>query len=105
MPDKVIRYVLSRTDKDGLRIMVYATQGRHTYATRKQAQEHLNAFLKNNTQEQLLGVFGEQAIGTFEVSAVECYPGHFDPIGCYIRAEINPGQVVVTNLKKILESI
>jgi hypothetical protein len=84
------RYVLSRIDKDGLRVMVYAQQGRHTYATKEEAQVLLDAFLKNNTQERLIEVFGEHTIGTFEVSAIECYPGHFDPIGCYINKELNP---------------
>ena len=86
----VIRYVLSRINKDGLRVMVYAQQGRHTYATRDEAQKHLDDFLKNNTQERLIEVFGEQAVGTFEVSAIECYSGHFDPVGCYISKRLNP---------------
>jgi hypothetical protein len=85
----VIRYVLSRIDKDGLRIMVYATQGRHTFETRDKAEILLKAFLTNNTPEQLIEVFGPQAIGTFKVSAIECYPGHFDPIGCYIKEDLN----------------
>jgi len=88
--NKVIRYVLSRIDKDGLRVMVYAQQGRYTYATKDEAKILLKLFLENNTQERLIEVFGRQAVGTFEVSAIECYPGHFDPIGCYIIKELNP---------------
>lgn len=89
-----IRYVLSYIDREGLRKMVCPVQGRHTHETRKIAEEHLSALLNNNTEELLLDVYGPKSVGTFAVSAVECWPGHNDPKGCYIREELNPEQDV-----------
>lgn len=77
MDDKNIRYVISHIDKDSMRRMTRAYQGRNTHATKKDAQNYLNKFLEANTPERLIEVFGPQCAGTFEVSAVECYiPGH-----------------------------
>lgn len=89
-----IRYVVSYIDKDGLRKMVAPPQGRHTYDTQEIAEGHLAALLHNNYEELLADVYGKQSIGTFEVSRIECYPGHNDPKGCYIQKELNPGQDV-----------
>jgi hypothetical protein len=97
-----IRFVLSRMDKDGVRIMVATVQGRNTYATRSEAEIHLKSFLENNPPD----IFGKQAIGTFEVSAVRCYPGHNDPYGPYIQQELNPGQEILRDpMKKIIEGL
>jgi len=38
----------------------------------------------SGTQECLEGIFGKQAIGTFRVSPVECWPEHNDPKRFYI---------------------
>ena len=101
-----IRYVISHMDKDGLRAMTYACQGRNTRGSIKEAQDDLHNFLTNNTPERLVEVFGTQSAGTFEVSAVECWPGHNDPKGCYIPKELNPGQEnVVGWLKEILDAV
>ena len=101
-----IRYVISHINKDEMRCMTYACQGRETRGSKEEAQKDLQDFLTNNTEERLAGVFGSQAIGTFEVSAIECYPNHFDPMGPVIRESLNPGQVcVVGDLKKILEQM
>jgi len=89
-----IRYVLSYIDKGGLRRMVSPQQGRHTLDTREVAESHLSALLNNNSEKLLADVYGYQSIGTFEVSAVECWPGHNDPKGCYIQKELNPEQDV-----------
>jgi hypothetical protein len=107
LSNTVTRYVLSRIDKDGMRIMVYAVQGRNTHATRNEAEIQLKFLLENNSKERLTEVFGERAIGTFEVSAIECYPGHFDPIGCYIREDLNPGQVIIADpkLRELLKAL
>lgn len=88
----VIRYVVSHMGKDGIRWMTFACQGRETKATREEAETDLKNLLENNTQERLESVFGLQATGTFEVSAVSCYDGHHDPVGPGINEELNPGQ-------------
>lgn len=101
-----IRYVISHMDKDGLRAMTDACQGRNTVASIEEARVDLHNFLTNNTPERLVEVFGTQSAGTFEVSAVDCWPGHNDPKGCYISEELNPGQVTMVKwLKDILDDI
>jgi hypothetical protein len=98
----VIRYVISHINKDGMRVMTYTCQGRYTKATRKEAEQDLKDFLTNNTKECFSGVYGSQSIGTFKVSAIECYPKHFDPQGCYINKELNSGQ---QNLSEEMEKL
>lgn len=98
------RYVISYLNKDGCRMIAGACQGRNTKATQKEAKKYLRDFLKNNSEENLISIFGKQAMGTFKVSAVECYPGHNDPKGPYINEELNPGQVCVTGYMKELLS-
>lgn len=101
-----IRFVISHINKDGMRTMTYAVQGRNTRGSKKEARGLLRNFLANNAKETLIGIYGSQSIGTFEVSAVECYEGHNDPKGCFIQEELNPGQVcLVGELKDILDKI
>jgi hypothetical protein len=66
----------------------------------KEAQIELEHFIKNNREETLISIFGSQAIGTFEVSAIECSDAHNDPTGSYFREDLNPGQVVLTGWMK-----
>jgi hypothetical protein len=102
----VIRYVISHMSKDGLRYMTYACQGRNTKATRKEAEQDLKDFLTDNTQERLEGIFGTQATGTFEVSAVQCYPNHFDPLGPVIQEAFNPNKKCMSDeLKEFLDNV
>lgn len=104
----VIRYVISFMNNDGMRQMAYPCQGRHTLGSKEEAQELLKNFLDptTNHEETLKSVFGKNCMGTFEVSAVACYDGHFDPMGCFIKEELNPGQVCVTGkLKEYLDSV
>jgi hypothetical protein len=101
-----IRYVLSHINKDGMRVMTSAIQGRHTFGSTVEAEQHLQGFNANNTPENLTQIFGSQALGTFEVSAIECYEGHNDPKGGVIKEALNPGQVCLTGpLKKIFENL
>lgn len=101
-----IRYVISHMNKDGMRAMTYAQQGRNTQATREKAEQDLKDLLTVNTEDRLMGIFGTQAIGTFEVSAVECWDGHNDPKGCWVKEELNPGQVCLTGeLKRIIDEV
>jgi hypothetical protein len=88
-----IRYVVSHMNEHGVRVTI----GNNTRATREQVEEYLGHFLKNNSEETLISIFGKQSIGTFEVSAVECYPVHHDPVSTYIDEELNPRQVVHTS--------
>jgi hypothetical protein len=102
----VIRYVISFMNKDGMRQIAYPCQGRNTSATKIEAETDLEAFLKNNNPQTLQSIFGKDCLGTFEVSAIECYDGHFDPVGCWISEKLNPGQVCLTGpIKDILDNI
>jgi hypothetical protein len=93
-------------NKDGMRRMTSALQGRNTHATKEEAQKYLKNFITNNSEENLIGIFGKQSIGTFEVSAMECYPEHNDPKGCFIQRELNPDQtILIGKIKEIIEGI
>lgn len=99
----IIRYVISHMNKDGLRAMTYSHQGRNTKATKKEVETELSHFNKNNSENTLISVFGSQALETFEVSAIRCYDGHHDPMGCFIEEDINPDQKCMSDeLKKII---
>lgn len=84
-PPNVIRYVVTHINKDDMRTMCGPAQGRCTHATAEEAQELLDAMMKNNPMkdELLAGVYGLP----LEVRPVKCYPGHFDPIGVYFDTE------------------
>jgi hypothetical protein len=85
MPEHVIRYVVTHIDKNGMRTLCGAAQGRFTQATPEEAQQHLDAMLQNNRIEgdRLAGVYGLP----LEVRPVKCYPRHFDPMGIYFDNE------------------
>jgi hypothetical protein len=83
--ESVTRYVVTHVNTKGERVMTaHARQGRFTHATPEEAEAELKAILNVEVnQNDIPGVFGEQAVGTFEVRPVPCYPGHFDPQTCY----------------------
>ena len=102
----VIRYIISNIDKDDMRSMTYPCQGRNTRGSKQEAQKDLQDFLSANTEDQIVRIFGKQAAGTFEVSAVECYDGHFDPVGVFVKEELNPGQVcAIGRIAEVLEMV
>lgn len=79
--DSVTRYVATYINKDGLRTLMHAQQGQHTFATEAEAQRWIDACRKNNSSDVLKRTYGEK--DTYEVRPCACYPGHFDPIGIY----------------------
>jgi len=77
----VTRYVVTHLNQHGERRMsAPARQGRYTYATPAEARRFMLAMLHNPSND-LASVFGAQAIGTFEVRPILCWPEHFDPKG------------------------
>ena len=78
MTDSVTRYVVTHVGTKGMRTLTLGMQGRFTYATPEEAEEMQNAIL-HGANNDIPGVYGQQAVGTFEVRPVPCYPGHFDP--------------------------
>lgn len=81
MTATVIRYVPTHVGKDGLRTLMTAAQGRHTYATPDEAQAWIDAVWGANTERELATLFGPR--DTWQVRPVECWPGHHDPKGIY----------------------
>jgi hypothetical protein len=73
--ESVIRYVATRIDADGDRVLAYAAQGRNTFATPQEAQRWIDAVKRNNA--------ASLNPDTLEVRPCECYPKHFDPKGIY----------------------
>ena len=83
MADYVTRYVVTHIGTNGERRMTApARQGRYTHATPAEAEQEmrdiLNVGVNNN---DIPGVFGEQAVGTFEVRPINCWPNTLDPAG------------------------
>ena len=79
--EAVVRYVTTYVNKEGLRTLTAAAQGRNTFDTRKEAEAHLDVMLANNGESKLRQLFGDDP--RFEVRECLCWPGHFDPKGCY----------------------
>lgn len=77
MAESVTRYVGTYINKDGMRTLMGASQGRNTFATAQEAQTWVDAVQTNNGAETLQQVWGSNP--RFEVRPCPCYPGHFDP--------------------------
>ena len=78
----VYRWIISRVDKHGARVLAEPAQGRYTYASREDAARILAAWKRNTSDETMQSVFGD--VSQMQVNCVRCYPGHFDPIGIYV---------------------
>jgi hypothetical protein len=73
----VIRYVGTYVNAEGQRTLMTASQGRHTHATREDAQRWVAAVTNENHPSTIKQVWGENP--QFEVRECPCYPNHFDP--------------------------
>jgi len=67
------RFAITYLAKNKMRKLVHPNQGRYFSDTEEDANKQLETMLRSNTQAQFADVFGEQAVGTFEVRPVECY--------------------------------
>ncbi len=80
-------YSGSYVDKNGMRRLMAAAQGRFMKPTREKAQEWLDQILRSEGgrgEEGLVDIYGEQSRGTFRVDAFECHD-HGDPVGIYVE--------------------
>lgn len=83
-----VRYAVSYLIPDGkhkgMRTMLMPIQGRYTFATRAGAEAWLEGFMAGDTT-----LWRQQGIDVeqIKVSAIKCYPVHFDPVGCWIEEE------------------
>jgi hypothetical protein len=73
------RWVVTHVDRHGTRSLSYGAQGRWTWPSQEEAAEALEHLLAHNGEKRLAGIYGPQAVGTFQVQQVECWPGHHDP--------------------------
>lgn len=67
------RFAITHVNRDGLRVLTFANQGRNHYDDQADAVRRLASFLQSNPEQTLRDIYGDQAIGTFEVTPVECY--------------------------------
>lgn len=77
----VTRYVPTYVNRNGMRTLIGAAQGRHTFDSVQAAQHWLDAVTKNTSSDTLRQLYG--AAPNYQVRECLCWPGHFDPIGIY----------------------
>lgn len=75
--ERVIRYVATYVNREGMRTLMSAAQGRNTFATKAGAQAWIDAVSGVNSSETIRQIWGDDP--RCEVRACPCYPGHFDP--------------------------
>lgn len=82
-PTTVTRYAVYRPcGGPGTMILAEPAQGRNTYATREEASAMARTMAENNGTDRVRSVFGCDP-GELIALPVECWPGHFDPVGIY----------------------
>jgi len=80
MTAAVTRWVVSVPSPfKGYRILAHPAQGRHTYATKEEAEQWISAYRKQGRTE-ILG-------NDLQATGWPCYPDHFDPISIYQRSK------------------
>lgn len=77
--DTVVRYVVTHIGRNGLRTLATPAQGRYTYETAEEAQQHVDGMMQHNSLDTLKSLFGLP----LEVRPCRCWPGHFDPVAVY----------------------
>lgn len=77
----VVRYVATYINRDGMRTLMGAVQGRHTWGDAAGAQGWLDAVMQNNSPKQIASLWGDHP--RFEVRACVCWAGHYDPVGVW----------------------
>lgn len=87
--DTVVRYAVTHIHRNGGRMLTFPAQGRHTHETPWTAQQLIFDMERLGDEQgdagRIESIYGAQAVGTFQVRAVACYPGHFDPKGIYFE--------------------
>jgi hypothetical protein len=73
----VTRYVVTYVNRDGMRTLAFAAQGRDTFETEAAATTYMHAVTAGNSADAIKQAWGENP--RFEVRPCQCWPGHFDP--------------------------
>jgi hypothetical protein len=71
----VTRYVATYVNREGIRTLMSAAQGRNTFDTASEAQAWIDAVTAVNSADNKL--WGDDP--QFAVRPCPCWPGHFDP--------------------------
>ncbi len=83
----VERWAVTHIDRDGSRVLSFPCQAAYTFATPEEAEEQAGNLSSANSSARIAEVYGEQALGTFRASRVECWrmqDGRIgDPRGIY----------------------
>ena len=69
----VARRAVTHVGRDGLRVLTSSCQARYTFATPEEAEEQAGNLAAANSSARIAEVYGEQALGTFRASRVECW--------------------------------
>jgi hypothetical protein len=91
-PKTITRFLLSYVNRDGIRTIFGANQGRNFFDTEGAAQKHMRAVLLNNAADKLTSTFGPLVIESLRVTPAECYENG-DAFGIYF------GDLVPVQLK------
>lgn len=75
-------FALTHINTDGMRTLTRSNQGQNHFATKPEANNYLAQFIQNNSVDTLEQVFGNQALGTFQIWPVDCYD-HGDAVGIF----------------------
>lgn len=65
----VTRYAVTHVNKDGMRGLTFANQGRNHFDTREAAEQYIAAMKKNNPAKLITDMYRD----SLEVRPVECY--------------------------------
>lgn len=76
------KYAITHINRDGVRQLSWANQGRLHLDRHEDAERKLVDWIKHNSPDTLRQVFGPQALGTFEIRPMDCYD-HGDAKGIY----------------------
>lgn len=78
------RYAITKIQRDGLRVLALANQGRNHFDTKPEAEQALQAILQNNSADTLKSVYGD--LLKMRVDPVECYD-HGDAKGTVLGTQ------------------
>lgn len=83
----VDRWAVTHIGRHGLRVLSFPCQAPYTFATPEEAEKQVRNLSAANSPARIAEVYGEQALGTFRASPVECWrmqDGRIgDPRGIY----------------------
>ena len=91
------RYAITCINKDGLRGLIHAAQGRFMKERREDAEQDLKDLLSSNSASRLISVYGKQGLATLRVDPFDCYD-HGDPKGVYVDQPlylVAPGRCIL----------